>query len=363
MIDMEPTQVLLEKYWLGNISAEECGVLMSLLKEKTSDHIEDYEHEINSFVDDGSRISAIRDAEELLQHIHLKIQSQEEGNKKKTPVIWLLFNKIKWVAAAVLVIFFSKYLRDNQTNTTGSITPVAVIEARSVIHSISNTTGKAKDIQLKDGSSVTLYPESILSFSDSFNIYNRAVTLHGKAFFKVAKDAHRPFSVQVNHIVTTALGTHFMIDGREENKNIRVRLLEGKVVIHHRDENSGMKPVYLLPGQVCTIEPYKMKAVITQWNNQKTVSLKLSKSIPVIARQEKPALDFEKTLLTDVFKTMEKVYNIKIEYAAAEEKKQASFTGNFSPTASPELLLTIICTTNDLSFEKKENVYFISNLK
>lgn len=361
---MQLIQALLKKYWTGNITAEERSLLMSLLKEKDHQHIDDYAHELNSFNDDRSEISAIPDAEELLQRIHLKIQLQEEKDKKKIPVIRILFNKLKWVAAAMIFFFFAKHLIEGRTAGTNKLISAteAGVKEKNAIHVIANTTTGVQHVQLKDSSVVMLHPESDLSFSDSFNIVSRVITLRGKAFFKVAKNAEKPFSVQLDDVVTTALGTHFMVDGKEEN-NIRVRLLEGKVVIRNVKKES-MRPVYLLPGQVCTIEPHKMKAVVKQWKQKAVQSPVVVKRTSGNARQQKPSpLEFERTPLHDVFKTIEKVYNITIDYTAAEEKKQASFTGNFSPTVSPELLITIICKTNDLSFEKRENVYFISNLK
>lgn len=361
---MQLIQSLLKKYWTGNINVEEHSLLMSLLKEKNHEHVEEYKHEIETFNEDQSEVLAIQDAEALLQRIHLKIQLQEESNKKKTPVIRIFFNKLKWVAAAAIFFFFARHFLEERVDTTRKLVSAGevVVNKNKAIHVIDNKTANVKEVQLKDSSMVMLYPGSSLSFSDSFNIVNRSVTLRGKGFFKVAKNAHKPFSVQLNDIVTTALGTHFMVDGTGEN-NIKVRLLEGKVVINNFKMENSMKPVYLLPGEVCSINQDNMKAVVRQYKRQTTSSPAAKKRPGVEIKQKTSLLEFERTPLHDVFKTIEKVYNIKIDYTAAEEKKQASFTGNFSPTVSPGMLITIICNTNDLSFEKRENVYFISNLK
>ncbi len=99
---------LLKKYWSENITRQEYCLLMKLLEEKEYDRRTDYGREINSIHDEHKEMSTIRDADKLLQHIHLKIQLSEEVNKKKTPLIRMLFNKLKWVAALLLYFFFQK---------------------------------------------------------------------------------------------------------------------------------------------------------------------------------------------------------------------------------------------------------------
>ena len=113
-----------------------------------------------------------------------------------------------------------------------------------------NTTGREKKIQLPDGSLIVLANKSAITYLDPFTT-RRAITLTGKAWFKVAKDKLHPFMVRSGEISTTALGTEFSVTAFEGTDSIIVRLYEGKVVVKAADRavSTMKKEVYLLPGQ------------------------------------------------------------------------------------------------------------------
>lgn len=67
--------------------------------------------------------------------------------------------------------------------------------------------GEQQQIQLSDGSSVLLNTSSSLSVN--YSAQRRTVTLHGEAYFSVAADANRPFTVETETGEVTALGTAF----------------------------------------------------------------------------------------------------------------------------------------------------------
>ena len=84
---------------------------------------------------------------------------------------------------------------------------------------------------MPDGSIVILNSNSSLSLDADFNKEKREIRLTGDAFFKVAKDAKRPFIVYSENIATTALGYRVLCAWKKEMriKGIQVDLLEGKV--------------------------------------------------------------------------------------------------------------------------------------
>jgi transmembrane sensor len=119
-----------------------------------------------------------------------------------------------------------------------------------VVRHESNTTGKEKRIPLADGSLIVLANNSEVNFREPFTD-KRDIILIGKAYFKVAHDKTRPFTVTSGDLSTTALGTEFTITGYRNTNHIIIRLYEGKVVIKATEKtNKRMKnDVYLLPGQ------------------------------------------------------------------------------------------------------------------
>lgn len=87
-------------------------------------------------------------------------------------------------------------------------------------------TGETARLDMPDGSVVTLGPESAVA--TRYGTSTRAVTLlSGTAFFSVAPDAGRPFSVQVGALSVTAVGTAFEV--RKEEDGLTVAVAEGRV--------------------------------------------------------------------------------------------------------------------------------------
>jgi transmembrane sensor len=94
-----------------------------------------------------------------------------------------------------------------------------------------NDTDKPMMILLNDGSSVVLQPGGHLSYSEGANKKRREVTLTGKAFFEIVKNKEKPFLVYSYGLATKVLGTSFMIDASEENKDIKVEVRTGTVAV------------------------------------------------------------------------------------------------------------------------------------
>lgn len=96
----------------------------------------------------------------------------------------------------------------------------------------STGTAQRKTIVLDDGSQVTLYPESAISVE--FNDLERQVRLiQGAAYFDIASNINRPFSVDAGGTKTTVLGTEFSV--RLQDNGAVIAVAEGHVRV---DDNS-----------------------------------------------------------------------------------------------------------------------------
>jgi len=96
---------------------------------------------------------------------------------------------------------------------------------------------KNRIFQLPDGSKGTLFPGSSLTYSESFGREERNLTVRGLAYFDVAHDSDKPFTVNTEEsISTTALGTTFTIKAFAENEVVQVGLLSGKVRVDKGDK-------------------------------------------------------------------------------------------------------------------------------
>jgi transmembrane sensor len=92
--------------------------------------------------------------------------------------------------------------------------------------SIETAPGEWQTVNLADGSELRLGPNTRLTLD--IGDKRRAIALvRGEAYFKVAKDASRPFLVQANAYAVRAVGTEFAVASRKDEVIVTVR--EGQV--------------------------------------------------------------------------------------------------------------------------------------
>ena len=108
---------------------------------------------------------------------------------------------------------------------------------------------KPIQLTLADGSGVTLNAASSLTYPTAFTASKRNVTMTGEAFFEVAhvpsadaSTGNRPFVVSVNNLSIEVVGTKFNVNAYDDEKNIKVTLLEGAVRLKTNEENQILKP-------------------------------------------------------------------------------------------------------------------------
>lgn len=106
------------------------------------------------------------------------------------------------------------------------------------------TTAKAEiyATELSDGTKVWLNAASSIHFPVSFNDKERRVEITGEAYFEVAKDVSRRFTVVVNGAEVEVLGTHFNINAYTNESAVRTTLLEGKVRVSGKGTVAMLKP-------------------------------------------------------------------------------------------------------------------------
>src|SRR5690606_23661467 len=90
--------------------------------------------------------------------------------------------------------------------------------------------GVKSDLTLSDGSKVVLNSGSSIKYIKGFEKDKREILLDGEAYFDVARDADRPFTVRKANVSVTALGTSFNVQAYE-NEDLNISLISGKVGI------------------------------------------------------------------------------------------------------------------------------------
>ncbi|OQP60687.1 hypothetical protein A3860_32320 [Niastella vici] len=288
----------------------------------------------------------------------------EEKYNQPRPAIYRRLLRVM-VAAAVLLLFGYGliYL------IKGNAPPAAVVNneqkpenTRPVLQHEVNTSGKEKDIMLADGSMVVLFNNSEITYERTFT--NRHIKLTGKAFFRVHKDSTSPFTVESDAITTTALGTEFTVTAFASDKQLSVRLYNGKVVIKPvTTVNKLMKQaVFLMPGQEFIYGPNT-----TLVRNFNTGNPGANGNKPAIATNDNPTLPvntkgswrmYNNQALSQVFDHLAASYGVTIVYDS-KDVKQKYFVGQFKTTDSIEIILKLITKANNLKYTREENTYII----
>jgi ferric-dicitrate binding protein FerR (iron transport regulator) len=91
--------------------------------------------------------------------------------------------------------------------------------------------GQRADILLGDGTRITLAPESRLRVAADFGTERRDLYLDGEAFFDVAHDAARPFTVYTANASAHDIGTAFAVRGYTKEGAVQIAVREGVVAM------------------------------------------------------------------------------------------------------------------------------------
>lgn len=173
----------------------------------------------------------------------------------------------------------------------------------SMQHVYTTNAHEQKRILLSDSSVVFLSPNSTLEVTQPFPDYERDIELSGEAFFEVAKDTSKPFTVITNNIRTTALGTSFKVTSFPDKNSISIALSYGKVLVQNHRSNAVTDSFYLAPGEAIEYDKVNKKIEKT-----KIIEKQLS--------YKNSVLYFKEAGIKEVVNKLEEFYHIKVEYAS-----------------------------------------------
>ena len=136
------------------------------------------------------------------------------------------------IAASLLVLlglfgWYTLPTRSKQAVTCQA----SIATAANSLSEVVNTSSKPLSIKLPDGSAVSLYPKSRVSYDERVSGIKREVYLLGKANFNVVKNPSRPFYVYANNLVMKVIGTSFTVQAYEGTEQVRVAVRTGKVSV------------------------------------------------------------------------------------------------------------------------------------
>jgi ferric-dicitrate binding protein FerR (iron transport regulator) len=357
-MEREELSILSKKYLAGEASEEEIARLLNWYNNYN-------EQELTAIIE-----ASEGETEALLeQRIHQRLMVSIAK-----PKVFVLRPARWWAAAAVLVLLAAGgmyYLRESPKSSTitagimpGSNKATLTLADGSVVNLDSTGTGmflkqghtkvektasgevvyksdKATEttvsynvlrtprggqfkVILPDGTAVWLNAASSIRYPVAFTAKERTVSITGEAYFEIAPDAAKPFSVSVNDMKVTVLGTHFNINAYTDEHTINTTLLEGAVLVQ-----TGSGSRRLAPGQQARVKPGSNEIeYLKQTNVNSAIAWKNG------------YFSFNDEDIPTVMRQLARWYNIEVTYT--DKSPEGTFTGEIGRTLTQDQLFKIL---------------------
>ena len=231
-----------------------------------------------------------------------------------------------------------------QISASGSgVTYASGVESESVVYNkLEIPRGGEFCLTLSDGTRVWLNSETSIQYPVAFGAKERRVFVQGEAYFEVAKDANKPFTVQFMSSSVTVLGTSFNIRAYPEEKRSQTTLAEGSVRIYSPGSLMLLKPGEQAEVSALSGEMVKQEVEVknfTSWKDGRFV--------------------FEQQPLEYIMRTLERWYDIRVIFKD-EGAKRISLSGNMKRYGDFSQVMKMLQMTGDVRFELHGNDVYIT---
>lgn len=222
-----------------------------------------------------------------------------------------------------------------KTNSDGitMLDDKAIVESSAQFAVLSTPRKGQYKIVLSDGTRVWLNAESRLKYPTRFTGRERLVELEGEGYFEVLHDKKKPFIVSSRGQRVKVLGTKFNISSYENEAAMLTTLVSGSVELTNSQNST---PVLLKPGQqgkllslssIFFVENVDTE-VFTAWTSND--------------------FHFDGTPLKEVFKQLERWYDIDVDYKKVPNVK---VHGTISREKKLSTVLYTLGQITDLQFK------------
>lgn len=198
--------------------------------------------------------------------------------------------------------------------------------------------GQTYKVTLSDGTQIWLNSETELIYPGTFAGDKREVTLIGEAYFQVAKEADRPFSIKTNNVEVNVLGTSFNVCSYQEDTQLDVTLVEGSVAVRIE----GKEQVEIKPSEQLVYDKANNQTKVQVVNTQLYTSWIEGKYI------------FKNATLGEIVRKLKYWYDFSVDYED-ELLRSKRFSLTMEREESIDKLLEVISSTSDIQLERYEN--------
>lgn len=275
------------------------------------------------------------DTGELVAKAERRLGKRLDQEKQQRQKAFRLRNTWRYAAALVAVVAmaagFTYYL------SQGEKEELVVASA---------THGQVREMLLPDGTKVWLNQSSQLKYPRVFGGKERQVYLEGEAYFEVARNHERPFTVASSAMDVRVLGTSFNIKCRPGTGFAETTLIEGEVEVKEKMDKG---KITLLPGQ---------KAVLNRVTGRMQVK-QVDAKMEIVWHND--LIPFEKSSIFRIAAVLERFYGVKI-ILSPDVDSTATYSGVLKKKDSIESVLNSLRNSIPFNYKKvDDNNIFISS--
>ncbi|MEO9020956.1 MAG: FecR domain-containing protein [Ginsengibacter sp.] len=209
-------------------------------------------------------------------------------------------------------------------------------------NTLTNPAGsKVVNITLEDGTRVWLNAKSSLRYPTVFTGSERKVEISGEAYFEVAhlslpnngkEETAMPFHVDVRGVDVKVLGTHFNINGYDDEVAIKTTLLEGSVKITTASSSKMIKP-----GEQAQVTPLTGESINI-----------ITPDLSEVMAWKNGEFSYTNSDLETIMRQMARWYNVEVVY---RDRISDHYTVNVSDNVPVSQLFKFIEMSGGVHFE------------
>lgn len=226
---------LLQKYFRNQCSLEEIEQVLDWFQTKEGQAYfeETLDQDMERYAgEDNLLLYPDVPSDRMLLNIRRRKQA---GYRKKTPSTWKIKAAVAIIICAVLAgVNFILQQSDLKNGEN---------EPEITYRTISTQNDQHRLLTLSDGTRIRLNANSAIEIPEYFSEHERLVSLSGEAWFEVAPDKDRPFSIQAEEATILVLGTEFNVRVDTLSRNVQIAVAEGRVSLSKKTSPDGNEAI------------------------------------------------------------------------------------------------------------------------
>lgn len=195
--------------------------------------------------------------------------------------------------------------------------------------------GSKTQLTLQDGSKVWLNAGSKIQYDSRFGEKSRTLRLSGEAYLEVAPNANCPFLIFAGDVKVKVLGTRFNVNAYEENKEVKVALLQGAIEM----QVGSSTPLQMTSKDIASFDRHTKK--ISIYKN----SLYSGYAIDWINNR----FVFNSESFEQIAHTLERSFNVQINIRKESIKKR-QFVGDFVNNETIEQIFRVMSADGKFAY-------------